>query len=102
MHSPIKLGNAFLAAAALALALALPGSSAAGDGREGPAVFNDAALDEALAGLNDFLRKRDAAAAALADLRSGPGHHDFRNVARAIGNAPGLVAPAGEDNGSAR
>jgi hypothetical protein len=98
MHSSIKLGHAFLAAAALVLAL--PGSSAAGDGREGPAVFNDAALDEALAGLNDFLRKR--AAAALADLRSGPGHHDFRNVARAIGNAPGLVAPAGEDNGSAR
>jgi hypothetical protein len=56
-------------------------------------------LNEALAGLNDFLRDRDAAAAALADLRSAPPHHDFRTVARAIGNAPGLVAPAGENHG---
>jgi hypothetical protein len=97
MHSPVKLGHAVLAAAALALAL--PGSAAAGDGREGPAVFTDAALDEALAGLNDFLRDRAAAAAALADLRTAPPHHDFRTMARAIGRAPGPIAPAGEDHG---
>jgi hypothetical protein len=97
MHSSIKLRHAFLAAAALALAL--PGSSAAADGREGPVVFTDAALDDALAGLNDFLRNRDAAAAALADLRSGPPHHGFRTAARAVGNSPGLATPAGEDHG---
>lgn len=77
----------FFAAAAICTASAAF-SQASGDGRQGPRVFNDTALDESLHAMNDFLQARYTADDIFASLHSTAPKQEFATVARAVGDAP--------------
>lgn len=71
----------------------LAAAAPSGDGWTGPEVFSGAALDQALAGLNDFLKDRyrvDDRMARLGD----PEGSDFRATALALGEVPSLAGTA--------
>lgn len=65
-------------------------AQASGDGWQGPWVFNDAALNESLVAMNDFLQARYASDDIIASLHEPPQERDFATVAVAVGNAPAL------------
>jgi hypothetical protein len=75
-----------LSAQAVALA------QASGDGRQGPRVFGDAALDESLLAMNGFLRARYVNDDIMASLQQPPRQRDFFAVARAVSDVPELTS----------
>jgi hypothetical protein len=83
-----KLGTC----AAVALALGAPAAlaQATGDGRQGPHVFDGAALDGSLLALNGFLRARYVSDDILAGLHGPEPERDFVTVAVAVSDVPTL------------
>lgn len=77
-----------VAAALCAFAATGVCAQASGDGRQGPRVFSDSALDQSLVAMNSFLQKRYAHEDIMASLHETAPESDFRALAQTVSDVP--------------